>query len=147
MIQGVTQLTISEDSDLLLYGCSKVVVNAKNKTIKTKTVKGPTIRKITFFVFVFFQVLYKMGNDGDGLLVDLANLPRVRSIRLSSFTMDQFRWMCMLSGCDYLPSIKGMGLIKAFKFLQRHKAVKQVNFFSSSLKSLNFLTRFFSIFF
>ena len=27
MIQGVTQLTISEDSDLLLYGCSKVFYN------------------------------------------------------------------------------------------------------------------------
>ena len=67
-----------------------------------------------------------MGNDGSGVLIDTANLSKVRSVRLSSFTMEQFRWMCMLSGCDYLPSIKGMGLIKAFKFLQRHKAVKQV---------------------
>eukprot|EP00111_Clytia_hemisphaerica_P004690 TCONS_00013473-protein len=93
MIQGVTQLTISEDSDLLLYGCSKV--------------------------------LYKMGSDGEGTLVDLVNLPKVRSVKLSQFTMEQFRWMCMLSGCDYLPSIKGMGLIKAYKLLQRHKAAKQ----------------------
>ena len=87
-----------------------------------------------------------MGNEGDGLLVDLANLPRVRSIRLSSFTMDQFRWMCMLSGCDYLPSIKGMGLIKAFKFLQRHKAVKQVHFLSHFYNLITFLyKRFFSL--
>lgn len=67
-----------------------------------------------------------MSADGDGVLIDMSNLSKVRTVKLASFTMEQFRWMCMLSGCDYLPSIKGMGLVKAHKLIQRHKSIKQV---------------------
>ena len=34
--------------------------------------------------------------------------------------------LCIMSGCDYLPSIKGMGLIKAHKHMQRHRTVPKV---------------------
>ncbi|XP_057305844.1 exonuclease 1-like isoform X2 [Hydractinia symbiolongicarpus] len=93
MKEGITQLTISEDSDLLLYGCHRV--------------------------------LYKMTPEGEGMLVDLENLSKVRTVQLSSFTFEKFRQMCMLSGCDYLPSIKGMGLVKAHKALRRHSSAYQ----------------------
>lgn len=88
------------------------------------------VRMNIWNVFAFFynlwQVLYKMSGDGDGVLIDMNNLSKVRTVKLASFTLEQFRWMCMLSGCDYLPSIKGMGLVKAHKLLQRHKNLKQV---------------------
>jgi 5'-3' exonuclease len=32
------------------------------------------------------------------------------------FLLIRFRRMCILSGCDYLPSLKGIGLARAFKF-------------------------------
>lgn len=35
------------------------------------------------------------------------------------FTLDKFRYMCILSGCDYLPSIPGVGLKKAREFIFR----------------------------
>ena len=31
----------------------------------------------------------------------------------------RFRRMCILSGCDYLPSLPGIGIAKAFKFFSR----------------------------
>ena len=93
MKEGITQLTISEDSDLLLYGCNKV--------------------------------MYKMSIDGEGLVIDLANLSNVKTVQLASFTVEKFRHMCMLSGCDYLSSIKGMGLIKSFKSIRRFSTVFQ----------------------
>ena len=61
-----------------------------------------------------------MTAEGEGLLVDMSNLNRVRTVQLSSFTFDKFRQMCMLSGCDYLPSVKGMGLKKAHNALKKH---------------------------
>lgn len=61
-----------------------------------------------------------MTADGEGLLVDMSNLNRVRTVQLSSFTFDKFRQMCMLSGCDYLQSVKGMGLKKAHNALKKH---------------------------
>ena len=35
------------------------------------------------------------------------------------FLLYRFRRMCILSGCDYLPSIPGIGLGKAFKFFSQ----------------------------
>eukprot|EP00795_Rhopilema_esculentum_P002808 gene2808-1034_t len=97
-MQGITQFTITEDSDLLIYGCKKV--------------------------------LFKMNGDGDGIFIDLAQLNKVKKVALESFTLEKFRHMCILSGCDYLPSVKGLGLHKAHKFLLRsttaYKAIQLI---------------------
>ena len=82
-----------------------------------------------------------MSAEGDGMLVDIDNLAKVRSVQLSSFTLDNFRQMCMLSGCDYLPSIKGLGLKKAHQALKRHSNIKQVlilNLFFQAKYNLKF---------
>ena len=38
---------------------------------------------------------------------------------MQGFTQDSFRQMCILSGCDYLSSIPGVGLGKALKFMRK----------------------------
>ena len=38
----------------------------------------------------------------------------------SNFTDDMFLSMCILSGCDYLTSIKGIALKKAYKMVVEH---------------------------
>lgn len=35
-----------------------------------------------------------------------------------SFNLDKFRYMCILSGCDYLESLPGVGLKKGMKFIK-----------------------------
>ena len=56
---------------------------------------------------------------GDGVLVDLNHLSNVKAVNLTNFTLDNFRHMCILSGCDYLPSISGVGLVTALKWLKK----------------------------
>jgi exonuclease-1 len=34
---------------------------------------------------------------------------------------ERFRWMCILSGCDYLENLPGIGLGKAKKLLRQTK--------------------------
>lgn len=34
---------------------------------------------------------------------------------------DDLMTLCALSGCDYLPSVHGMGLKKAYRMVSRHK--------------------------
>lgn len=36
---------------------------------------------------------------------------------LEKYTFDKFRYMCIISGCDYLDSLPGIGLAKACKFM------------------------------
>ena len=37
-----------------------------------------------------------------------------------NFTLDEFRHMCILSGCDYLPSVPGIGLTTAHKLMKKY---------------------------
>nr|XP_060609868.1 exonuclease 1 [Anolis sagrei ordinatus]XP_060609869.1 exonuclease 1 [Anolis sagrei ordinatus]XP_060609870.1 exonuclease 1 [Anolis sagrei ordinatus] len=82
---GIVQAIITEDSDLLAFGCKKV-----------------------------FLKIDKLGN---GLEIDQARLGMCKQLG-DVFTEEKFRYMCILSGCDYLPSIHGIGLGKACKLLK-----------------------------
>lgn len=66
------------------------------------------------------QVILKMDKHGHGLEIDQSHLGRVRSLG-DVFTEDTFRYMCILSGCDYLSSLHGIGLVKACKLLRLAK--------------------------
>uniref|UniRef100_A0A8C6UG78 Exonuclease 1 n=1 Tax=Neogobius melanostomus TaxID=47308 RepID=A0A8C6UG78_9GOBI len=85
---GLAEAVITEDSDLLAFGCRKVIL--------------------------------KMDKQGNGLEIDQKNLGRVKSLG-NVFTEEKFRHMCILSGCDYLPSLHGIGLGKACKLLRLAK--------------------------
>ncbi|XP_061693869.1 exonuclease 1 isoform X2 [Syngnathoides biaculeatus] len=85
---GLAHAVITEDSDLLAFGCKKVIL--------------------------------KMDKQGNGLEIDQSNLGRCRSLG-NIFTEEKFRYMCILSGCDYLASLHGIGLGKACKLLRLAK--------------------------
>ncbi|CAN0405293.1 unnamed protein product [Lampetra planeri] len=82
---GIVQAVITEDSDLLAFGCDKVIL--------------------------------KMDQSGNGVEISRSRLGRVTHLG-NYFTEEKFRHMCILSGCDYLPSIPGIGLVKASKVLK-----------------------------
>ncbi|NWW24147.1 EXO1 Exonuclease, partial [Falcunculus frontatus] len=82
---GMVQAIITEDSDLLAFGCKKVFL--------------------------------KIDKFGNGLEIDQARLGNCKQLG-NVFTEEKFRYMCILSGCDYLPSIHGIGLGKACKLLK-----------------------------
>ncbi|KAG1649701.1 Exonuclease 1 [Nymphon striatum] len=82
--QGFAQTIITEDSDLIIFGCEKI--------------------------------FYKMDATGRGVLIEKNNLHQCSNIKPNTYTFEKFRRMCILSGCDYLPSLPGIGLAKACKF-------------------------------
>uniref|UniRef100_UPI00398ECA35 exonuclease 1 n=1 Tax=Pristiophorus japonicus TaxID=55135 RepID=UPI00398ECA35 len=82
---GIAQAVITEDSDLLAFGCKKVVL--------------------------------KVDKYGNGMEIDQAQFGKCKQLG-DIFTEEKFRYMCILSGCDYLASIHGIGLAKACKLLR-----------------------------
>ncbi|CAG4939138.1 unnamed protein product [Parnassius apollo] len=105
-IKNIAQLVITEDSDLILFGCTKV--------------------------------LFKMDLDGTGTLVETVKLPLVMKCAIENYTFDKFRQMCIMSGCDYLPSLPGIGLAKARQFVV---ATQDSNFANALRKLPSFFNR------
>ncbi|KRX81696.1 Translation initiation factor IF-2, mitochondrial [Trichinella sp. T6] len=84
---GIAHLVISEDSDLIPFGCSKV--------------------------------LFKMDMLGNGVLYEKEKLHLAMSVPEESFSFQNFRRSCILSGCDYLENLPGIGIKKSIKFFQK----------------------------
>lgn len=85
---GYVDVIATEDSDLLAFGVG-----------------------IAFF---------KMDNQGNGQEINLENLKKVKvkgKPGFKDFTHEMFLTACILSGCDYIDSIKGIGLQKAVKLV------------------------------
>ena len=98
--QGKIDLVITEDSDLLLFGASKV--------------------------------FFKMNTYGKGVEIDLADLHKCDSFSYlagrtlpDSTQLETNQMMllitCIMSGCDYLESVKGVGFKTALRLIQTHK--------------------------
>uniref|UniRef100_A0A182NGF0 Exonuclease 1 n=1 Tax=Anopheles dirus TaxID=7168 RepID=A0A182NGF0_9DIPT len=82
----IAQYVITEDSDLVLFGCTRV--------------------------------LFKLDLTGAGRLVEASKLHLAMGCREDRYQFAKFRYMCILSGCDYLDSLPGIGLGKACRFIK-----------------------------
>ncbi|KAI9488331.1 PIN domain-like protein [Zychaea mexicana] len=85
---------ITEDSDLLVFGCH--------------------------------TVLFKMNQYGEGIRIQQGNLSAAKEIDLQGWDQTRIRHMCILSGCDYLASLPGIGLKSAHKLLKKYRTTDAV---------------------
>jgi exonuclease-1 len=72
------------------------------------------------------KVLFKMDRDGNANEILGDRLAAVTDVNFNGWSLKEFRHMCILSGCDYLKNIEGIGLRTAYKFLRKHKSVDKV---------------------
>ena len=77
-------------------------------------------------VFGAQNVFFKLDPDGNCVHISRADFGKVREVNLVGWTDVQFREMAILSGCDYLPSINGMGVKTSWKYLKKCKSVERV---------------------
>ena len=98
---GIVDAILTEDSDLLVFGCQNVLfkLDAVANTVVSISKKD-------------FGSLTSSSCDTNG-------------ISLYGFSDAHFRAMAILSGCDYLPSIPGIGLKTACTLLKRWKSAEQ----------------------
>lgn len=61
-----------------------------------------------------------MDFNGNGVLIEQDRLYLAMDMKPEEFDMNKFRQICILSGCDYLRSLPGIGLRKARKFIMRN---------------------------
>ncbi|KAH9941805.1 PIN domain-like protein [Epithele typhae] len=95
---GLVDAIITEDSDLLVFGCKTVLFKLDTTAATVSSISRTDFAAVT------------------------------GGLSLLGWSDAQFRAMAILSGCDYLPSIPGIGLKTAWTLLQKYKTVaKTVN--------------------
>lgn len=93
---------------------------------KTGVIDGVISEDSDLLVFGVRLLITKMGRFGDCVEVNRENFTLCKNISLAGWTDAEFRTMGILSGCDYLPSIKGIGVKKAHGYVRSHKTVERI---------------------
>lgn len=91
VLDGIAAAAVTEDSDLIPYGVESCI--------------------------------YKLDRYGNCTVVtkeSLANKSKT-SLDISHMTQRQRVQLCILAGCDYLPSIEGIGIRKALEFMRKYR--------------------------
>lgn len=77
-------------------------------------------------VFGVKCLITKLDKYGDCIEVNRSHFTACREVSLVGWSDADFRRMCILSGCDYLPGIGGLGLKTAHRMLRKHKTVDRL---------------------
>ncbi|KAJ2602782.1 Rad2 nuclease [Coemansia sp. RSA 1721] len=85
--KGLISAAISEDSDLIVFGCKNII--------------------------------FKLDQYGQATIFDQKLMDQVRAVDVSGWSQQKLRHMCILSGCDYIASVPGVGLKKAYRYVAR----------------------------
>jgi exonuclease-1 len=99
---GLVSGIITEDSDLLVFGCQNVLLKLDTVTSTVVSIRRKDFGSVS------------------------ASVSESNGISLVGWSDVQFRAMAILSGCDYLPSIPGIGLKTACALLRKWKTVERV---------------------
>ncbi|EDQ85176.1 uncharacterized protein MONBRDRAFT_29551 [Monosiga brevicollis MX1] len=75
-------------------------------------------------------IIYKLEESGEAQLMEVNLLYRGAqldsNINFASWTPTMFRWMCILAGCDYLPSAARMGIKSAYRIVRTSRSIAQI---------------------
>ncbi|XP_076885374.1 exonuclease 1-like [Bidens hawaiensis] len=72
------------------------------------------------------RIIYKMDKYGQGVEFQYSKLQNNKELNFTGFTKQMILEMCILSGCDYLQSLPGMGLKKAHALIKKFKGYDKV---------------------
>ena len=106
---GLVDACITEDSDLVAFGCDRLFIRLE---------RGGQGREIV----VSDLTTLTQPTTATTAASTLAFLRRLRSVYLRGDMLG----LCVLSGCDYLPSLRGVGLRTAAKWWDEYKCIELI---------------------
>ena len=95
-INNIVDVIIAEDSDTIPFGCKEIV--------------------------------FKLEQNGKCERLLLSNIYQLctKGVDLTNFTHDMIVSMCIGAGCDYLDSLKNIGIKNSYKYVSKHRSVDKV---------------------
>ncbi|PKS13013.1 hypothetical protein jhhlp_000354 [Lomentospora prolificans] len=97
-------------------------------------------------VFGAKRLITKLDKYGACIEINRRDFCACREVSLTGWTDQDFRRMAILSGCDYLPGLKGTGLKTAYRYLRKYKTpdkvVQRIQFEGKAIVSENYLPSF-----
>ncbi|XP_058072363.1 exonuclease 1 isoform X4 [Magnolia sinica] len=91
-----------------------------------KTVDAVITEDSDLIPFGCSRIIFKMDKFGQGVEFRYSMIERNKEMNFSAFTRQMLLEMCILSGCDYLHSLPGLGLKRAHALMRKFKSYDKV---------------------
>lgn len=98
----------------------RILVSTHFSLIFFSNLLGSGVIKIN--ISIFLQVIFKLDLKGNCKIIIAKDLNKC--LLLENYRFEYFRHMCILSGCDYLDSIPGIGIKRALIFMRKVAQLK-----------------------
>jgi len=116
---GVVDAILSEDSDLLAYGCPRLLTKWRD----TEAIEIDLSS-------TFNTSVIDLGTKGVENSIAMGTVSQqLNSVISGTFTYQRFVWLCLLTSCDYIEGkyhIPGFGISTVIKNLFKHKTLNAV---------------------
>ncbi|KAJ2904113.1 Exodeoxyribonuclease 1 [Zalerion maritima] len=89
-------------------------------------IQGIVSEDSDLLVFGAKKLLTKLDQAGHCIEINRRDFCACREVSLTGWSDDDFRYMAIFSGCDYLPGIGNMGLKTAHRMLRKHKTPERL---------------------
>lgn len=134
-VSNQVDAVITEDSDLIAFGCPRVSYH-RSIILNLVSHSFPMSRAYLSMYFKLrkIQIIFKMDKFGQAVQFQYSKLQQNKELSFSGFTKQMVLEMCILSGCDYLQSLPGMGLKRAHALIKRFTTYDKVNSYRSWLE-------------
>lgn len=93
---------------------------------KTGIIDGIISEDSDLLVFGAQRLITKLDQHGSCAEIRRADLILNKTVSFAGWSDSMFRRMAILSGCDYLKNINGIGLKTAYDFVKRHKEISKI---------------------
>ncbi|KAF2148901.1 PIN domain-like protein [Myriangium duriaei CBS 260.36] len=93
---------------------------------KQGTIQGIISEDSDMLVFGAKVLLTKLDQFGECVAIHRKDFTACREVSFVGWSDEEFRWMSILSGCDYLAPIGNVGLKTAHRLIRKHKTVDRV---------------------
>lgn len=106
---GVKCIVAPYEADAQLYYLEKI-----------GEIDGVISEDSDMLVYGVKRLITKLDQYGECVEINREHFTACREVSLAGWSDREFRMMCILSGCDYLDNINGIGLKKAHGLVKRH---------------------------
>lgn len=89
-------------------------------------IQGVLSEDSDLLVFGVKCLLTKLDQYGDCVEFNRNDFTACKDVSLIGWSDAEFRLMAILSGCDYLPNIKQIGLKTAYRLVRKHRTIEKV---------------------
>lgn len=69
------------------------------------------------------RIIFKLDREGKFSEITRSELGNNEGLSFLNWTNYQFKLFCCLSGCDYLKNLPNIGILKAYKLVEKHKTL------------------------